>query len=191
MPTLLIDQRAADRKMELLTWLAVDRDRQQGTHEEKATARCQWHCKVEEPIVVGDERVEGKMGAAGLKAQELGRTVGYPCQGLNRAGRYHVLVEDADEDRGAGRCLRPEADASEEDRVGDEAEPLLARGCAAEEVLDARQALEDEEEGSGGATPRHGGGRGRRGGWSTPRRKVGAADLIWRRRWVAANLGRL
>uniref|UniRef100_M8B1G0 Uncharacterized protein n=1 Tax=Aegilops tauschii TaxID=37682 RepID=M8B1G0_AEGTA len=88
------------------------------------------------------------MAAASLKAQELGRTVGYPSHGLNRGGhvRADVLVEDADEDRGARRCLRPEADASEEDRVFDEAEPLFARGCAAEEVLDAWQALEDEEE---------------------------------------------
>lgn len=146
MPTPLVDQRVAHRKMELLTALVVGRGRQHDAHEEKTTARCQWPCKVEEPIVVGDERVKVKMGAASLKAQELGRTVGYPSQGLNRARRYHVLEEDADEDRGVGRCLRPEADASEEDRVGDEAEPLFARGCAAEEVLDARQALEDEEE---------------------------------------------
>lgn len=57
-----------------------------------------------------------------------------------------VLGEDTDEDRRVARRLRPEADPSEEGTVGDEAAPSLECSRGAEEVLVARQALEDVAE---------------------------------------------
>lgn len=90
-----------------------------------------------------DGPAEGRMRSPKLKVQELRRRVAFRT-GLTGGARN--LVEDPSEEGRVARRLRPEADALEEGTVGDDAAPSLARGCAAEEVLVARQALEDVAE---------------------------------------------